>query len=119
MVGAMPEELDEGSFVRVCSVGDVPEGELHPFTVPGVDDGNRLLVHDGSEIHSLGRICPHQGADLSEGLALDGVLWCPVHSSGFDLRTGAALHPPASAALPVYRVRIQSGDVYVSLRPEA
>lgn len=115
----MEKGLEDSDFVRVCSIDEVLEGEPRPFAVEGADDPDRMLVRDGTDIFSLGRICSHQGADLSEGVASGGVLWCPLHSSGFDLRSGTALHPPASEPVPVYHVRIENGDVYVSVRPRA
>jgi len=110
--------MPSAGFVRVCALGDVREGEAIAISIDDADDSARVLVREGAEVFAVGRICPHRGGDLSEGVTSDGVLWCPVHSSGFDLRTGAALHPPASSPLLVYAVQVHDGDVYVSLRRE-
>jgi nitrite reductase/ring-hydroxylating ferredoxin subunit len=104
-------------FVRVCGVDDVQEGIPLSFSVPGASDG-RVLVRVGGELHALDGVCTHQGADLSEGIVERGILWCPVHSSGFDCRTGAATHPPAPGPIRTYRVRVENGNVLVSLLPE-
>jgi 3-phenylpropionate/trans-cinnamate dioxygenase ferredoxin component len=104
-------------FVRVCAVGDVVEGFPTPVVVEGSDDANRVVVRVGDDLHALSGVCPHQGADLSEGIVENGVLWCPVHSSGFDCRTGAALHPPAPRPLRAYAVTTEGDDVYVSVEP--
>lgn len=111
-MGAVP-----GEFVRICAVGDVQEGVPLPFSVQEAIDPKRVLVRVDGEIHALTGVCPHQQADLSEGIVEHGVLWCPVHSSGFDCRTGAVTHPPASGPLRTYPVRVEDGEVHVSLQP--
>ena len=85
----------------------------------GVADPERVLVNVGGELFALSGICPHESARLSEGVVSDGALWCPVHSSGFDCRTGAVIHPPSRAPLKTYRVRTEQGSVYVRVRPGA
>jgi 3-phenylpropionate/trans-cinnamate dioxygenase ferredoxin subunit len=104
-------------FVRVCGVGKVSEGVPRAFSVAGVADPERVLVNVGGELFALSGICPHESADLSEGVVSDGALWCPRHSSGFDCRTGAVIHPPASAPLKTYRVRTDRDGVHVRLLP--
>jgi 3-phenylpropionate/trans-cinnamate dioxygenase ferredoxin component len=104
-------------FVRVCTVDEVVDGFPTAVTVPGSDDEQRVVVRVGDDIYALSGVCPHQAADLSEGIVENGVLWCPVHSSGFDCRTGAALHPPAPGPLRAYAVSIEGDDVYVSVEP--
>jgi len=69
------------------------------------------------ELFALSGVCPHESAALSEGVVSDGALWCPIHSSGFDCRTGAVIHPPAQVPLETYRVRTERGAVYVRVRP--
>jgi 3-phenylpropionate/trans-cinnamate dioxygenase ferredoxin subunit len=105
-------------FVRVCTVDDVEEGIPFAFSTPAEPHGRRVLVRTDGEFFALDGVCPHQGADLGEGIVERGILWCPVHSSGFDCRTGAVNHPPAPAPLKTYRVRIEGGDLHVSLEPE-
>ena len=104
-------------FVRVCALDDVVEGFPTAVAVEGSNEARRVVVRVGAELFALGGVCPHQGADLSEGIVENGVLWCPVHSSGFDCRTGAALHPPASGSLRTYTVSTAGEDVLVSVDP--
>jgi nitrite reductase/ring-hydroxylating ferredoxin subunit len=107
-----------GEFVRVCAVDDVEGGIPLPVSIPDAIDPQRVLVRVGGEIYALAGVCPHQGADLSEGIVENGILWCPVHSSGFDCRTGAVTHPPAPGPIRTYRVRVEDGAVLVSVSPE-
>jgi 3-phenylpropionate/trans-cinnamate dioxygenase ferredoxin subunit len=104
---------ETANYVRVCSVEDVSEGIPAAFSVAGAEDPNRVLVRIGSDLFALSGVCPHERGDLSEGLVDNGILWCPVHSSGFDCRTGAVVHPPAARPLRTYDVRIEGGEVYV------
>lgn len=105
-------------FVRVCAVDDIQEGFPLGFSATDGPDGRRVLVRVDGDVYALEGVCPHQGADLSEGIVEHGVLWCPVHSSGFDCRTGAVNHPPAPGPLRTYRVRVEGGEVQVSVEPE-
>lgn len=108
-----------GEFVRVCSVEDVADGEPTPFTVPGADDPARILVRVGDEVFALSGTCPHEQGDLAEGIVENGILWCPIHASGFDCRTGAVVHPPADRPLATYAVVVEHGDVHVRREPQA
>jgi 3-phenylpropionate/trans-cinnamate dioxygenase ferredoxin subunit len=105
-------------FVRVCAVDDVQDGIPFAFSASDDSDGRRVLVRADGELFALDGVCPHQGADLAEGIVERGILWCPVHSSGFQCRTGAVTHPPAPGPLRTYRVRVENGEVHVSLEPE-
>ena len=110
LVAGAPVTAD---YVRVCGVEDVSEGIRRRFRSPGRTVQERVLIRLGADLFALSRICPHESGDLSEGLIDGGILWCPVHSSGFDCRTGAVVHPPAARPLKAYDVRIEGGEVYV------
>ncbi len=103
-----------GGFQPVGSPDDFAEGELR-----GVEVGGEAIVVgrvDG-ELYAIGGICTHRHARLEDG-ELDGaVVMCPLHNSGFDIRTGEAIQPPASEPEPRYEVRVQNGQVLVATRP--
>ncbi len=107
----------EPEFVRVCGVEEISEGIPRAFSVAGAADPERVLVSLDGELFALSGICPHESAEMSEGVVSDGALWCPLHSSGFDCRTGAVIHPPARVPLKTYRVLTDRGGVYVRVRP--
>ncbi len=95
------------SFVEVCKVGDVPEpGALgvkvdeQPVAVVRTEDGQVFAIED---------ICSHANVALSEGEVEGCTVECWLHGSRFDLRTGAALGPPATEPVPVFAVRVE-GD---------
>jgi len=68
------------------------------------------------EIHAVGDFCPHQkNVRLSEGFLDGDTIECPMHQSCFNVKTGAVLSPPAREGLPVFKVRIEDGQVLVEI----
>lgn len=101
-------------YVRVMPAAEVAEEEIYEFEVDGE---LRILTRVGDEIFACDGICTHEYAEMSEGEIEDHVIYCPLHGSGFDLRTGAVTSLPAVTPLPVYDVKIVDGEVYVSRAP--
>ncbi len=67
-------------------------------------------------------VCPHEGADLSQGRVYMGAIDCPRHHYLYDLRSGRNRYPrnvfPADLAanlapLPLHPVREESGWIWV------
>jgi 3-phenylpropionate/trans-cinnamate dioxygenase ferredoxin component len=106
-----------GEFVRVCAAEEVVDGVPRAFRVDDPSDPARVLVRAHGELLALSGTCPHEQASLAEGVVERGALWCPVHSSGFDCRTGAVVHPPATSDLRTYQVLTKGDGVYVRLQP--
>jgi 3-phenylpropionate/trans-cinnamate dioxygenase ferredoxin component len=105
---------DLSNYVEVMPADMVEEGEMYPFDV---DDEQLMLAKVDGEIHALSGICTHEYAELWEGDIEDDTIWCPLHSSGFNVKSGAATNFPAVIPLPVYDVQIVDGTVYVSREP--
>jgi len=95
------------------------EDDLQEGSLLGVDvDGQRIVLAKlRGEIYALGAVCTHRGADLSEGVIEGGMIRCPWHHSGFDIKTGEAVKPPARDPEPVYDVKVEDGQIWVSRRP--
>ena len=101
------------SFVRVCSLADVPEeGAL----AVEIEDTPVAVVLVGEDVFALRDVCSHAEVALSEGEVYDHTIECWLHGSCFDLRTGKPTNPPATQPVPTYRVKIEGDDVYVSLK---
>jgi nitrite reductase (NADH) small subunit len=88
----------------------------------GEDAGVRLEIGEtivavfrvGDRIFAVGDQCPHMGASLSEGF-LDGkLIVCPWHGWTFDLESGTSPFDD-DAIVPVYRVVVEDGEVYVEV----
>lgn len=78
-----------------------------------------LLSRLGGTFHAIGGTCTHYGGPLGDGLARGSVVRCPWHHACFDLRTGAALHAPAFAAVDRWRVDEAGDRLFVREKLEA
>jgi len=98
--------------VKVCDVGDVPNGSMH-----AVDVGGRrlMIVNVGGELYATDRICTHEEADLSTGFLIGLVVTCPLHLSRFDVVSGEVQNPPATVPLKAYGLKVEGTGVYVQL----
>ena len=102
-------------FVRVASLGELPEGGLLGVTLP---DGEPVcLINDGGTVRAVGDECPHQGFALSSGEMLaNGTIECVWHGARFDCRSGAVVRGPAEEALTIYETRVVGDEVFVGRR---
>lgn len=104
------------SYVRACSVSDVPEdGAVHVE----IDDTPVAIVRSGAGIFAIFDVCSHEEVPLSEGEVEDTTIECWLHGSRFDLLTGDPTGLPATQPVPIYPVKIDGDDVYVSVNQES
>jgi 3-phenylpropionate/trans-cinnamate dioxygenase ferredoxin subunit len=110
-------EVTVDSFVRVCSVDDLPGVGAVQADV----DGTLLaIVRDSAGvIHAIDDTCSHANVSLSEGDVEGGEIECWLHGSRFDLRTGKPTGIPAIIPVAVYPVKIDGDDVLVSVTKES
>jgi nitrite reductase/ring-hydroxylating ferredoxin subunit len=102
---------DSLQYVEVGSEGDLAEGAMQAVQV----EGKRvLLAMVEGRPYAIGAICTHERSNLDEGTLMGYEVYCPLHFSCFDLRTGEALAPPADKATAVYAVKVEDGKVLVS-----
>ena len=104
----MPEEI-------VASTDDLQDGQM---TEVKVGDRNVLLARVGEEFFALAPECPHAGGQLAQGTLCEGHLRCPWHQARFDARTGDLEEPVSLDGLPRFDVRVEDGDVIVSVPDE-
>ncbi len=102
-------------YVFAMTAEDLEDGGIYPFSV---DEEDRIVCVVGDDIFALDGICTHEYAELADGEIEDETLWCPLHSSGFNVRSGKATNLPAVLPLTTYDVLIEGGDVYVSREPK-
>lgn len=107
-------ESETVEYVEVCAEDDLKDGDKVAFEI----DGQRVMLArvDGT-FYAIGAVCTHERAFLDEGALVENVVYCPLHYSSFDLRTGCVLGPPADKATPTYGVQVTDGMVLVSVAP--
>ena len=65
-------------------------------------------------LFAFGARCPHQHADLTDGILEDGGIACNDHLWRFDLASGECTMVPG-ARIPVFAVREEDGWILVEL----
>jgi 3-phenylpropionate/trans-cinnamate dioxygenase ferredoxin subunit len=103
--------------MRVCGVDDVAAGSARRFDVAG----HRLaVVHIGDDWYVIGDRCSHEDYSLAEGMVWEDEceIECPKHGSTFSLTTGEPQTLPATRPVPAYAVRVDGGDVVVTVTAE-
>jgi 3-phenylpropionate/trans-cinnamate dioxygenase ferredoxin subunit len=100
------------SFVRACSVADVPAGAALAVTV---DDTPVAVAHDGDDWYAIYDECSHAAIPLSEGELEGTEIECWLHGSRFDLRTGKPTNLPATEPVAIYPVKVEGDDVLVDV----
>jgi 3-phenylpropionate/trans-cinnamate dioxygenase ferredoxin component len=103
-------------YVRACALADVPDDGALGVEVAGTPVA---IIRAGGDVFALYDVCSHEEVPLSEGEVYDHTVECWLHGSCFDLRTGEPTGPPATKPVPIYPVRTEGGDVYVSLPPSS
>ncbi len=103
------------AIVRICAVGDVPEGQARRFEV-----GSRpiAVVNLGDEgFRAVDSICSHAHYFLDEGeVDVDlETIECPKHGSTFDLNTGRPRTLPATVPVQTFPVKIDDDDVLIEV----
>ncbi|MDP8991710.1 MAG: non-heme iron oxygenase ferredoxin subunit [Actinomycetota bacterium] len=99
---------------RLCSVDDLAPGEARRCDVAG----HRIaLVRVGDDFYAIGDRCSHANFSLTEGEVFgeDLEIECWKHGSTFSLVTGQPQSLPATKPVPVYEVKVDDGDVMVTL----
>ena len=99
--------------VRVCSIGEVAEGQLRAFVVEGVTWPVIVTMYEGALIATAG-VCPHEDVSLKNGWLEDGQIVCPGHGYEFDLQTGRCRHDPG-LELRRYKITRLFDEIWVDL----
>ncbi len=75
------------------------------------------VIRIGDDVYAIGDTCSHADVSLSEGEvdADTKHIECWKHGSCFSLETGEPDVLPATRPVPVYRVAVEGGDVFVEV----
>jgi Rieske Fe-S protein len=106
---------NDGSWQRVASSSDVPDGVMHPFDLGSVTGFVRRV--DGKP-QAISGVCTHQGCRLWFD-APDETLRCPCHTTSFSPSGQVLTHqlPIAPKPLPALIVREVNGVIEVLAPP--
>lgn len=101
-----------GQWVSVAPADAISEG-----TVKGakLDDTKIAIVNVGGKIYAVGGVCPHRDAPMAIGRLVGDELECPWHRFRFSVRTGQPTVPVDHPPLPCFAVRVENGQVQVSV----
>ena len=95
------------TFVRACSLDEVPSDEALGVTI---GDYDVAVARDGAEVFALQDLCSHAAVALSEGEVANCTIECWLHGSTFDLRTGKPTTFPATEPVATFPVEIRDTD---------
>jgi 3-phenylpropionate/trans-cinnamate dioxygenase ferredoxin subunit len=100
-------------YARVLQANELRDGELIPVEINGRPV---VLVRHAGGFYAVQNNCSHKDFPLSEAGfdPRDEVLVCAWHGGCFDLRTGAAVVPPATEPVETFPVRV-SADGWVEI----
>ena len=93
---------------KVANLNDLPPGKA--ICVLLGDEKVALFNVEGT-VYALSNTCSHRGGPLSEGEVEGAVVTCPWHGASFDLKTGAALGPPAMQGIRRYLVTMNGNEI--------
>lgn len=102
--------------MKVCALAELARGEALRFD--GTSPPIAIFHTEDGQVFAVDDTCTHQDASLADGWVEGCEVECPLHASRFDLRTGAVDAPPAKRAIRTHQVRIDDGDIYVTLSEE-
>jgi 3-phenylpropionate/trans-cinnamate dioxygenase ferredoxin subunit len=96
-------------WIRVCSTAEILPGEFQ-LAFDG-DTAIAVFNIDGA-FYAIEDVCTHDGGELAGG-PIDGFeIECLRHGAKFDLRSGAALCPPAYTPTVTFPVKVEDGAVW-------
>lgn len=101
-------------MIDVAAIEDVAPGSSIRVDVEGRPI---CLVNLDGTFHAIHDTCTHALEGLSGGYIEDGKIECPRHGAFFDIATGRAATPPATAAVPTFAVEVRDGRVFVDPTP--
>ena len=99
-----------GTWTNVGAADEIESGE---YRVVDIDDVAVAVFNLDGEYFAIEDVCTHDFGTLTGGCIEDGRVMCPRHGAWFDIRTGAALTPPAYEPVATFEVRVDEGVVQV------
>jgi 3-phenylpropionate/trans-cinnamate dioxygenase ferredoxin subunit len=96
-------------WIRVCARSELLPGE---FKLAWDGDVAIAVFNIDGELYAVEDVCTHDGGDLVSGELHGHEIECPRHGARFDVRSGAALCPPAYAPIAKFPVKVENDAIY-------
>ena len=94
---------------------DLKPGEIREVKYGPKDKDNLVVINYEGKFYALSNQCPHYEAPMHQGYLIDGMLKCPWHCAGFDIKTGQTEIAPSLDDLNSYTVHLDEKGHYVEL----
>ncbi|AWR96057.1 Rieske 2Fe-2S domain-containing protein [Acidianus brierleyi] len=101
-----------GTFVKVCNIDDIFEGEAKLFEINKYDV---LVLNVKGDIKAYYGRCAH-ALGLLEPYSFDGEdrITCPVHLWEYDAVSGKSINPEGSSLFPL-DVKVEGNEIFVKV----
>jgi nitrite reductase/ring-hydroxylating ferredoxin subunit len=100
------------NWKRVAGIAELKPGETKRVFVAGIDIA---LCNLAGSFYAVDNVCTHAYACLTDGYFEADTLECPLHGGRFNVKTGAAGGGIVSEDLRRFAVRVDGGEVFVSV----
>jgi nitrite reductase/ring-hydroxylating ferredoxin subunit len=99
---------------KVGKLSDFTSGVMRGFELDG---WSIAVLRLDDSFYAFDNFCTHEAVTFTSGYGVvaKNRIVCMLHSSAFDVATGAVLTGPASDALKTYEVRVEGDDVLVAM----
>ena len=101
-----------GDYVKVGTVDDFPVNEVKTRIVK---NEHVSVVNAQGKFYAFSGFCTHVRVPLRGSYVENKWVCCWLHFSVFNMETGECEDGPAKEPLSIYDVRLEGGDVLVSL----
>ena len=102
----------DSGMVGLCPADAVPPGQSQRVVVGS--QAVAVFNVDG-RFHVTDDTCTHGFSSLADGELEGRIVTCAWHGGQFDVTTGAAVGPPCTAPINVYRCAVHHGEVLADL----
>lgn len=105
------------SWIRITECRNIPLREGRAVSVAGHDVA---IFNLGDRFLAIQNHCPHKGGPLADGIVSGTTVVCPLHAWKVDLSAGIVTSPPpARNCVQAFRVRVESGWIFLELHVDA
>jgi len=100
------------AFLKIFSAEDLKPNQMKAADAAGK---SVLLVNLEGTFYAIGNKCTHMSCSLSNGRLKGETVQCPCHGSIFNVKTGNVVGGPAAKPEPKYDVKVENGQVMISI----